>query len=906
MAPVEVIPVYTQSIPVLDGKLDDRVWTAARSLSDFISDNRPAKARTKAMIAYSDTHLFIAFDCQDVSDSPRMLHRRDGAPVWQDESVEVFIAPMDAPDESGLHQFVVNIAGAKTYLQHHEARALDGWQAAVERGLGSWSAELSIPFSAFPDASPNASAWRIVFCRNALDISESSSWPNVKGRFANYWNYALLRPEPGKPSFLTTRIDIAPLAARSEISDGAIPVRQAPLPVPARPLIIPEPQRAEFNDERFRLNGQTRILVGQSATHQDMQAARVLAEWVEKKTGLKLAIERVNHQLDTRLENAIVLGESYLNPFTSPALRTFGMRLTDEDPGPEGYVLGVNRSLALGAGSDMKGTFWAAQTMAQMIQTDSEGNAWIAGGKIWDKPAFGIRSVHLLTAKDTLEFQTRLISEILSPFKINMVILQMDKFKWESRPEVTDPYNHVTAEELRKLIAFARDHHITYVPLVMSLGHMEWIFRDGHNLDIAEDPNEPFAYCPLNEKSYELIYDLFNEAYAIFGRPQFFHIGHDEFDMRGEFPTHEKCRELGSVELYYRDTQRLTKFLRDKGAQTLLWGDILQQPEYAKRLDELPKDIIVCDWAYSPKTEYPSVDLFRGAGFPVIGCTWYDPRNVFHFSNHALDRDAVGMMQTTWSGWKTADKVLEDHPEQMIQYVYGAEWAWSPKRPSLDTLPYDASQVFKSRWGIQADERAAGMPAEGELFAIDLAPWANISTVDSARHPGWLGIGAGEDFGALDTGLQRLGELTYKLLSSGAGKPSAIMLRGAAITSGMPASVAGIRAGSTAKQLWFLHTSAYPDGPGQRVGEYTVHYQDGTSVNLPLIYGENITAWTDDRPAMDQQTAWRGQTDSGRFVRLRTFAWNNPHPDKIIDTIDLKAEEGNQASVTLFAITGVR
>jgi hypothetical protein len=122
------------------------------------------------------------------------------------------------------------------------------------------------------------------------------------------------------------------------------------------------------------------------------------------------------------------------------------------------------------------------------------------------------RGVHLLAGKDTLEVQSRLIKEILSPFKINHVILQMNRYDWQSHPEVVDPDNRVSGEDLRKLFSLAKEHHITYIPLVPSLGHMEWIFRQGNNLDIAEDP-KTIRILPFYPRSYVLIEDLIDEAY---------------------------------------------------------------------------------------------------------------------------------------------------------------------------------------------------------------------------------------------------------------------------------------------------------------------------------------------------------------------------------------------------------
>jgi hypothetical protein len=273
---------------------------------------------------------------------------------------------------------------------------------------------------------------------------------------------------------------------------------------------------------------------------------------------------------------------------------------------------------------------------------------------------------------------------------------------------------------------------------------MNWIFRGGANLDIAEDTKQPYAYCPLNSKSYKLIEDLFDEAYELFGRPSYFHIGHDEIDMVGEFPTHPECKKLGKVELYFRDTLKIVAYLKKKGARVMMWGDILQKPEFVGRLDDLPKDVIIADWHYGEKEDYPSVDLFKDHGHEVIGCTWYLPKNIYFFSEYAAARRALGMMQTTWAR-STSDEVFRKWPEQMYQHVLGAEWSWSPGRPSIDAMTYDADQVFNARWWPEGFPAHAVRPASGTLFSTNLGPVANASTHDIAGKIGWIGAGPGID-----------------------------------------------------------------------------------------------------------------------------------------------------------------
>jgi hypothetical protein len=72
------------------------------------------------------------------------------------------------------------------------------------------------------------------------------------------------------------------------------------------------------------------------------------------------------------------------------------------------------------------------------------------------------------------------------------------------------------------------------------------------------------------------------------------------------------------------------------------------------------------------------------------------------------------------------------------------------------------------------------------------------------------------------------------------------------------------------------------------------------------VYGENIVVWTYERPIPASQVAWRGGSSDGQPVRLRALPWTNPHPGKVIDSIDFRSQPGSQASPALLAITGIR
>lgn len=89
-----VRPVYvayhTNIPPKIDGKLDDAVWQKAASTGKFRTyNNRRAKKRTEARIAWDKKYLYIAFDMDD-DDIFSTYTKRDD-PLFKQEVVEFYI-----------------------------------------------------------------------------------------------------------------------------------------------------------------------------------------------------------------------------------------------------------------------------------------------------------------------------------------------------------------------------------------------------------------------------------------------------------------------------------------------------------------------------------------------------------------------------------------------------------------------------------------------------------------------------------------------------------------------------------------------------------------------------------------------------------------------------------------------
>lgn len=898
-----VVPTYIGYAPEADGKAGQRAWASVPSVGEFrlVGSGEPATQRTQVQVCYDRSTLYILFVCfEDEMGRIKTEFARDGEPVWQDDSVEIWISPYAVADPAKTHQFVVSAAGAKTHNRSDRPTAQDKWQAATTRLGDRWTAEIAIPFETLRPLGRNERCWRVNFGRNEYPHGETSSWSPVSKWFATCSRFGKLVPPDAPFKFCTFRGEPVALKAARTGPAGGERVSEPAVRVRPSLRVIPEPQELHnrISKGQFRIDADTQIVVDTDAGEEDMWTVEEINSAIEKLGGERLGVvhsSALSGDPDG-VRNVIIVGESARNRLLRAVCEKDAVRMPRSRYGTGAYVVDVLPERIVVAGTSPTETFYGAQTLKQLLTRDSNGSISVPAVNIRDYPRFAFRGVHLLTSRDALSYIGKLIENVLAPLKINHIVLQTDKVAWASHPELTDPSNFMPREDVPKLIEIARRHHITVTPLVQSPGHLEWAFRGGNNLDIAEDPQTPYCYCMSNPKSYEFIFSIMDEAIDLFGHPQYLHAGGDEFDMRGRIPCDERCRAVGKEKLYIQDRLKVYEHLKAKGCGMMIWGDVLTRPGYREMIDELPKDIVITDWQYAPRAEYPTVEFYQALGFPVVGCTWYNPRNIFAFSSFAARCGVAGMLQTTWTGWKTEAETLRDHPDQVYAYVLSSAWAWNPIRPPLDSLPYRADCVFGKLWYADARKTCPN------FLVIRLDRHCNISRADSGRAIGWLGIGRGNDLRAMPEGLVEMEGTPFRILPAKLDVPAVIMLGGPAMPESFPKRVDGIEVNAKLSALNFLHGCAFAADSGAKVGEYIIHYDDGKTETIPLNYARNIYAWDDQSTAMSYGFAWRTRAQDERLVGVSELRWKNPRPDVKVTSIDF-VSEGTEASPFLLALT---
>jgi hypothetical protein len=109
-----------------------------------------------------------------------------------------------------------------------------------------------------------------------------------------------------------------------------------------------------------------------------------------------------------------------------------------------------------------------------------------------------------------------------------------------------------------------------------------------------------------------------------------------------------------------------------------------------------------------------------------------------------------------------------------------------------------------------------------------------------------------------------------------------------------PEKAGGIPVNQKCTSLHFLHGAMFPATDGIRIASYVLRFGDGTTDEVPVIYGRDVkTRWFDPKidPAIDNpKAAWVSPPDkigaTGKSLRLYVTHWKNPGRDSELRSID--------------------
>lgn len=312
-----------------------------------------------------------------------------------------------------------------------------------------------------------------------------------------------------------------------------------------------------------------------------------------------------------------------------------------KDPriGAEGYSLDAGQKSIVLSANTPAGLFYGIQTLLQLFpkaiehKTATPGNWSIPAVKVTDYPRFGWRGImldvsrHFFTKEEVKNYIDQIARykyntlhwhlsddngwrvEIKSLPRLTEVgawrVERSGHFGDRANPKPGEPATYggfYTHEDIREVVRYAAERHVTIVPEIDVPGHSmaaiaayPWLSCT-KDTSIRVNPGTPFSEWygngtfkmlvdntlnPSDEKVYEFLDKVFTEIADIFPNP-YIHVGGDEC-YKGYWANDPGCQAL-MKKLAIRHVEdlkgyfmgRIEKILSAKGKKLLGWDEILE------------------------------------------------------------------------------------------------------------------------------------------------------------------------------------------------------------------------------------------------------------------------------------------------------------------------------------------
>ncbi len=671
-------------------------------------------------------------------------------------------------------------------------------------------------------------------------------------------------------------------ALEIKASPEIISVNDAERPYWGNDFVIPTPKKLDYTKDRFPLSKDTKIYVGKNPSRGILDAVEFLTD--EFSTNFALDIPVIQSEAPAGALNVILVGEKdrYIQPARNCSIT--GVSVPKHS---EGYSIFVNGNTASVAANNAKGVFYGITSLVQLAKLAGD-EFYLQGAKIADYPSLDLRGIHFIVGNDSRQIK-KAIRILMARFKINTLFWQCEYIKWDSAPEIFHEKYTLDKKDVRELLATISTYSMEVVPLIPTMGHVKWMFHNGQNLDLAEDPDLPYAYCPTNPDTYKFIFDIFQEAIDLF-KPRYFHIGHDEITLTARFPFKSKFTGKTATELMVDDIIKINKWFAERDIKVMIWGDMFltgdvasssaygESPEQAtKGRQSLPKDVIVCDWHYSPvkPDEFISLKAFHDVGMKTIGCGWDNPENIQNFNQACVDFKSMGYMQTTWAGYEFDVDGKRQFWPQFWAYILAAEYSWNGGKTPVAELPFNAPTVFTDLWNEVKPQLES---RQGYVF--NLSKVYNRSLSDNEKLAGWLGYGSGMDLSTFPADKKFFGKTQFTIDQNAAGENVILLASPMNPDGDFPQSVQLETGGISVSQIDILITATFRTQKDKRIGLILINYDDGSTSSTELKYGENIFAFDEMGIDDNLKIAWHGSTRSGKAVFVNQLILKQTLPKK--------------------------
>jgi hexosaminidase len=357
----------------------------------------------------------------------------------------------------------------------------------------------------------------------------------------------------------------------------------------AGPALMPMPVRVEAAPGSFAINANFVVETVGGANARLAPAVRAFLARVSRQTGVLYAPVPPAPADARRLVIDCAGGPDY------PSL--------GED---ESYTLDVSGTDAHIRAATAEGAIHGLATLAQLIQPGPDGFQ-VAGVHIEDRPRFPWRGLMLDVCRHWMPVEVvKRNLDAMAAVKLNVLhwhLSEDEGFRVESKrfprlQQMGSNGDYYTQDQIREVVAYARDRGIRVIPEFDVPGHSGAWFPGYPELAAAPGPftlggRGGSEMDPSKESTYAFLDGFIGEMAQLFPDP-YYHIGGDEVNPRAwnqsatiqAFAKDHGLKDAPAIQVYFN--QRLLKIVQKYGKTMVGWDEIL--------VPGLPTDAVIQSW----------------------------------------------------------------------------------------------------------------------------------------------------------------------------------------------------------------------------------------------------------------------------------------------------------------------
>src|SRR5229473_2317777 len=397
----------------------------------------------------------------------------------------------------------------------------------------------------------------------------------------------------------------------------------------------------------------------------------------------------------------------------------------------ESYVLEVSATGAKLTAPTPLGTMHGLQTFLQLVNVSPDGFAAPAV-TIQDQPRFPWRGLMIDSARHFIPLDViRRNLDGMEAVKMNVFHWHLSEnqgFRVESKKfpklhEMGSDDLYYTQDEMRELIAYARDRGIRVVPEFDMPGHSTAWFVGHPELASGKGPYEierkwgifDAAMDPTSEKVYKFLDEFIGEMVRIF-TDHFFHIGGDEVNGK-EWDANPKIQAFmkthgikNNQALQAQFSERVQKLVVKHAKAVVGWDEVL--------VPGVPKDIVIQSWRGQASLAQAAKQGYRGIlsnGY-YLDLGWSAAR---HYAVDPMSGDAANLFV------EEKQRILGGESCMWTEYV-------SPENVDSRIWPRNAA-IAERLWSPQEVRDPASMYTRLDFVSARLE-WLGLTHRSASRH----------------------------------------------------------------------------------------------------------------------------------------------------------------------------